>query len=347
MVIRFFSRQRRRWLRPTAPEIFTIMALWFIFLLVCISFAGCQKELYYGHKVPEELPEGNNNLRVRLDWTAVASDARPEVMRLDLFPTKDTHAFEMLNYEFGLVPYLDVRVPADTWQILAYNIDTDILEVHGRTYDETMVTTRGTTLQEAASMFTRTQRVPVALTTENQPIVVEPDMLWTGSNAGVNIESLDDKKSALIPMQTSVQTIHVIIHHVSNIKYISAQSGTISGMADAMYPASGQPSDAQCIVPFEMVSEGDSTLVGTVHTFGHCSARECEHKMCVYAILHDDSKWWYTFDVTEQLHSWPYREPEIVIEVDGLPFPEPIDPTSGIVPVVDEWQEVKIEVPMN
>jgi len=313
-------------------------------LAAVLMLTGCQKELVYGHR-QDDLPAEGYNLRIRPDWSAVETAARPQAIHYDLFPAGSANT--LLQYETGLTAYLDVRVPADTWQLLAYNVDTEAIWVSGDTWESTVITTRGTTLQQAASIFATTRVVPMARGTENQEIIIEPDMLWTGAHSGVTVSGLDDRQRALVPMQLSVQTIHFTIRHVSNLEYISAHSGTLSGMAKSMVPSTGRPSDTEGVVPFDMWAEGDSTMVGTVRTFGHCAARECEHKMCVYAILHDNSKWWYTFDVTALIHAWPYRAEELWIEVDGLPFPRPIDPTGGMQPVVDEWQEVKIDLPMK
>ena len=77
--------------------------------------------------------------------------------------------------------------------------------------------------------------------------------------------------------------------------------------------------------------------------------------LTIYAILNDGSKWYYTTDVTTQMHKeqQPGTEPqgdeddeEITIDVEGLPIPKPISDGGGFEPTIDGWQSIEIEVGM-
>ena len=74
------------------------------------------------------------------------------------------------------------------------------------------------------------------------------------------------------------------------------------------------------------------------------------HLLTIYAILADGSKWYYTNDVTDQMHdsssSTPTDDNHIYIELDDLPVPKPIVNGSGFQPTIDGWQGVEIEVGM-
>ena len=65
----------------------------------------------------------------------------------------------------------------------------------------------------------------------------------------------------------------------------------------------------------------------------------------MYAVLADDSKWYYTYDVTDQIHNAP--DPRNVhIVLDGLPLPKPIVNGGGFKPTVKEWQTVDVDIQM-
>ena len=92
------------------------------------------------------------------------------------------------------------------------------------------------------------------------------------------------------------------------------------------------------------------------HIFGHCP-RHAEgihnkHMLTIYAVLADNSKWYYTMDVTETIHNAKAEEEEekterITIYIDeGLPIPKPIVNGSGFQPTIDGWQGEEIEVGM-
>lgn len=78
-------------------------------------------------------------------------------------------------------------------------------------------------------------------------------------------------------------------------------------------------------------------------TFGHKAGNN--HTLTVYAVLADGSKWYYAYDVTDQIHSAP--DPRNVhIVLDGLPLPKPIVNGGGFQPEVEDWQTVPIDIEM-
>ena len=72
--------------------------------------------------------------------------------------------------------------------------------------------------------------------------------------------------------------------------------------------------------------------------------------LTVYVILADGSKWYYTADVSGQMHRNGQGTGDdnnsITIELDELPIPKPIVNGSGFQPTIDGWQGIEIEVDM-
>ena len=95
----------------------------------------------------------------------------------------------------------------------------------------------------------------------------------------------------------------------------------------------------ECVtIPFDAAVSADKTLVtGSLLAFGHCAATQNAHQLTIYAVLADESKWYYTYDVTDQIHSAPDQR-NVHIVLDGLPLPKPIVNGGGFQPSVDEWQ---------
>ena len=105
----------------------------------------------------------------------------------------------------------------------------------------------------------------------------------------------------------------------------------------------GIASAERVTIPFEMAKSSETTLAGSVQTFGHCPSEQTTHTLIVYAVLADGSKWYYTYDVTDQIHSAPDQR-DIRILLDGLPLPEP-NP-AGFQPSVENWQAVDVDIEM-
>lgn len=81
--------------------------------------------------------------------------------------------------------------------------------------------------------------------------------------------------------------------------------------------------------------------IGTFRSSSSPSA----HKLVIYAIMADGSKNYYTFDVTTQVDEAASPH-DVHILLDGLPLPKPIVNGGGFHPVVDEWQNIDVDVPM-
>ena len=89
----------------------------------------------------------------------------------------------------------------------------------------------------------------------------------------------------------------------------------------------------------------NTSITGQLLAFGHCPSVRNRHRLTVYAVLADQSRWYYTYDVTDQIHSAPNQR-DVHIVFDGLPLPKPIVNGGGFQPTVEEWQEVPIDIEM-
>ena len=196
--------------------------------------------------------------------------------------------------------------------------------------------------------------MPRAVGTELEPIILEPDPLYAAEAAEpVTLEPNDRDRRIVISPEYRFIRLVININNVPNLKYTGQFGGTLSGLAAGRKVVSGELSSVTATQAFPASVVGDSTLQLDVRIFGHCpligDGIINTHLLTIYAILADNSQWYYTLDITEELHNAVLDETteqiEIVID-DGIPIPKPIINGSGFQPTIDGWQSIEIDVGM-
>lgn len=286
------------------------------------------------------------DIQVVFDWQN-APDAAPASMSLYLFPTGGGEA---LRYEFTDCKGGTIRVPVGSYGALCLNSDTENVRYHNTERKGTFeVTTRTADLFSGfSSLGVSSSGAPRAEGTEEEQVVLSPDMLWSDHAEGIVLKQTSATQIVTLYPRQSVSTYTVEIRNAENLKYVSGLSGSLSSLACGLLPGVG--CDAVCgervTIPFEAAVSADKiTVTGGLLTFGHCPSEGNTHTLTVYAVLADESKWYYTYDVTEQIHSAPDQR-NVHIVLDGLPLPKPIVNGGGFQPEVDEWQEVNVDIEM-
>lgn len=305
---------------------------------VLAAVTSCEhKELCYDHSDAVDV-------EVVFDWCN-APDASPESMSLYLFPAGG----EALRYEFTDCRGGTIRVPVGSYEALCLNSDTENVTYRNAECRETFeVTTRTADLLSGLSVLgVLSDGVPRVDGTESERVILPPDMLWSDYAESVELKPTAGTPTVTLSPEMSICRYTVEIRNAVNLKYVSGISGSLSSMAESLYPGVG--CDATCktgaTIPFDAaVSADKSTVTGELFAFGCPSARKT-HTLTVYAVLSDESKWYYTYDVTDQIHSAPDRR-DVHIVLDGLPLPKPIVNGGGFQPDVDDWQSVNVDIEM-
>ena len=305
---------------------------------VLAAATSCEhKELCYDHSDAVDV-------EVVFDWCN-APDASPESMSLYLFPAGG----EALRYEFTDCRGGTIRVPVGSYEALCLNSDTENVTYRNAECRETFeVTTRTADLLSGLSVLgVLSDGVPRVDGTESERVILPPDMLWSDYAESVELKPTAGTPTVTLSPEMSICRYTVEIRNAANLKYVSGISGSLSSMAESLYPGVG--CDATCktgaTIPFDAaVSADKSTVTGELFAFGCPSARKT-HTLTVYAVLSDESKWYYTYDVTDQIHSAPNQR-DVHIVLDGLPLPKPIVNGGGFQPDVDDWQSVNVDIEM-
>lgn len=312
-----------------------------ILLVLLMTFVACQKSL---EMWPNYL---KTHYWVIFDWTN-SPHANPSVMQFIAYPKDGGQGIE-----FGFTKNTsgEVDLAAGEYQSLAFNSDTENLLYRGDKWDTFEIYTRETSLATYSKLFSSSRSVPRGPGSEDELIVEEPDMLWTGCAAEMPTAGNNQNETVTLPMQPSVFTYLFVIDNVANLEYVIDITATLSGMSGSMFPSTGKPSHTHCIIPVSVKSDGKQTITCSVRSFGHCPQQEAgNHHLLVYARLSDGSKWYYDFDVTDVLHK-PSKtvtddEGNVLIEIrlNELPFPRAISSDSGMHPDVEDWNEVEVDI---
>lgn len=286
-------------------------------------------------------------VEVVFDWRHDPA-ADPGSMSLYLFPRGGgaPERYEFSGREGGVI-----RVVPGLYDAVCINSDCrDVFYRSPEWFDTFEVTTPelGTmTLGPAYSC--RASDLPG---TEGTKVMMQPPMMWSSSETGFNVTvnskytNRDTRSKITIERQVLtmyprpiVDTYVVTVKNVRNAHYLHSLSGTISDMSDGYLAGLQRDTDTSVILSFNLMHDvGAANAEGMFLTFGHCPAARRGHKLILYAILIDGSKYYYEFDVSDQAHNPPDEKGIYHIVVEFLDVPEP----TGLAPTVGEWNSMDI-----
>ena len=305
-----------------------------ILLMVVWVLGACKaelRELCYDHS-------HISNLQVGFDWQEVP-EMHPKGMTV-LFYDASKSFQEPERYDFAGTEGGNARLVKGDYRAVAYNYDTEtILYRNGEDYTTLEAYTRYSSVEEGTQLapFTRGVAMPRGSGTENEPVILEPDELC-GAISDEFALSLDQTTQVIIKPEHRTKEVVITINNVPNLEYTNQFGGALSGLAPSVCMATGRLGEGCVTESFACYAVYDAGVQNT-------------HLLTIYAILADGSKWYYTTDVTTQMHNEhpgpsPEGEEEIDVNIDGLPIPKPIVNGSGFEPSIDGWQSVDINVDM-
>lgn len=306
-------------------------------LISAIGFPSCEhKELCYDHSHMVELD-------VRFDWSA-APDANPESMSVYFIPVSGGNP---LRYEFTGLSGGNITLEAGDYHVICFNSDTrNIICRNTNSLHTFEITTSETSLLQSFAMLgIRSEQAPRKEGSENMRVVANPDKVWSAVCTDLHLAKDSHNDISLVP-EKIVDEAEIEVRDVDNIDRIKAASASIYDMGGGYLPGIKTPTDERVILPFDLtVDKSDNKLVGTMRTFGHCPETTGSHVLYIYVVMKDGSQWYYTYDITEQMHASDDGSGEWNLSIEGLPLPEP-DSSGGLQPTVTEWSNINIEIKM-
>ena len=319
-----------------------------LMLMSVVVLCSCEaklRDLYYDEN-------SWNTVQVLFDWQE-APEAKPQGMTVLFF--NELQDKEPERYDFSGTNGGTANLMFGAYRAVAYNYDTETILYRNMASWQTLEAyTRLSSIEEGAQIISR-GAMPRALGTEDEPVILEPDPLWAGAGEPVKVIA-DEPSTTTVTPSSRIETVEIDIRNVPNLQYTGQIGGALSGLAPGVKVATGELLEGSATQSFTCQRIDDTTLRMRFHIFGHCPHHaegiHNQHMLTIYAVLADNSKWYYTIDVTEQIHNAKAEEEEekterITIDIDeGLPIPKPIVNGSGFQPNIDGWQGVEIEIGM-
>lgn len=313
----------------------------FIISATALFLSSCQhKDLY----MEEDM---TSQLQVVFDWNN-ATDANPESMAMYLYE-EDGHnpmRFIFSNKNGGLI-----RAPFGTHHAICMNADnTDWIRVRNNENIETFeIYTQDATVIGSRADDSSTSILPRPEGTENERIATTPQMVWGSRSNNISITPHDGMQTITMYPQECVCHYIVDVYDVKNLEDIesSAVEATLSGMAEGYNHGQQSATDNTVSFKFNLIGNAaDENLHGEFLTFGECPSTIAKHYLTLYMVLTDGSKWYHTFDVTDQV-SQAADPTHVHIMVWGLDLPEPPKSENAELNTnVNDWQAINVEMQM-
>lgn len=312
----------------------------FVFVFLIGLLSSCD------HKDLCEPDAGFDQVNVIFDWSK-APGATAQGMALYLFPEDGG---EMIRYDFGTATGGKADIPYGNYRAFFVNNDApDVLLRGTSSYETFEAYTRPSYLLEPLGFNVN----PKESNPNNEAVALAANRLWMGSDTHVQVLPSATGNGGVAAPQTLVfypkevtTTYTVEILDVANVKYVSAQSMSLSGLSGNYFPISDKRSELRTTIPFEaQAHEQARTITGQTYGFGSSLSSNKMHTLALYVILTDGSKHFYTFNVSKQVNEAP--DPKNVhIVINRLSLPLPKESGGAFNPTVSDWigEEVDIDL---
>lgn len=309
----------------------------FIFALTLLSASCTHKELCYDHSHVVEV-------NVEFIWNEVPAKS-PASISVYFFPEEGG---EPLRYEFTNPNGGRIRLEHGAYKAICLNSDTRNVSIRNRNHFESFLisTKDATSMYSLTSFGINTANIPKSATVEAERYALAPELVYTDCDTDIQISLLDENPTVQFYPKLITRNYTFEILNAPNLKWVHGVSGTISSMSDGFSPSNGALSEECVTIPFDSyMNSSESTLTGGFTAYGYCPDIQQHHEFVIYAVLSDNSKWYYTYDVTEQIHNAP--DPfNTHIVLDHIPIPKPVANGGGFKPSIGDWNSIEIEIQM-
>lgn len=292
-------------------------------LLSVLCLAGCsQRELCYDHP-------HSASVRIEFDWSE-AADAAPSTMVVYFFPADDSQymRFELAGDGSDSRDAFNstVKVPTGTYRVVCHNGDTENNLEKGEVFSEYRITSYD---EDLLAPLGRSDAAPRPDGTEDQPVRMQASRLWAYTlPESLELKSKENRTVVMKPRRRSA-VVNVTIDNVRNMTQGMEFSSIVSGLAESWYPAADMSGGVEVTVPLRLAPDGGDRLRGSMEVFGDGAPHDVRHKFRLYT----SARYYYDFDVTDQIHSAP--DPyNVDIVLSGLALP---GPGEGLDVSVNEW----------
>lgn len=284
---------------------------------------------------------------IAFDWSN-APDADPTSMAVFLFYNPTESPDSTLRYDFQNKTGGSVRIPFGSFSGLAFSSDnTDWAHFRNtESIEDFEIYTREVVRLPKSGLGTR--GIPKAREAEEETMVECPQKIWSGRNDLMQLKKGESRKTFTFYPEELTCHYTVDIYDIENLNAIdgTAVDATLSGMSGSYMQGKKAASDTRHTIPFLLTKkDSENSLHAEFLTFGESPLSKNPHKLGVYLVMNDENKYFYSFDVGNQIYE--ATDPKHVhIVIHGLSLPVPITGGSGFAPDVNDWETVERDITM-
>lgn len=186
---------------------------------------------------------------------------------------------------------------------------------------------------------------------EDDPIIYEPDHLYVANKERISIPSFRQQQEDVVIHARSKSIVEVYSLEVIGVKgaeNIEKVEAFITGQIASNYFGKPEPSDDPATIYTDMrVDPAHSRLFCLFGTFGKLPGAENKIYLDITVTDSGGGQYRYIFDVTEQFDDPENDNNRLIIDAGGIiDIPDAAHGGSGLLPSVDPWEDVQVEVPL-
>lgn len=321
----------------------------YIIIAMAALVVSCQKDICMDHH------HDGMKLRVEFDWSQAApSPATVTGMTLLLYPVEGGAPF---RYALSDISSNVISVTSGSYHVICVN-DDELLKLENTQSWETVSVTTSETEIVSRSLFNNTRtEVPRSESSLNERVLREPSLLYSDTCSSFYVRATNELQVLRMQPKMLLGTMHVKVENITNLQFLIAQSGAVTGLSSSINLSTQKGSEDHCTMPVSLSVTDDGILEGYLYYFGHCPTEEIEHDLMVYTMLVDTSKQGTEYNVTDQLHpddpggggggregEDDDKKTEVTIPALDLPTPQPAE--GGFSLQLDEWSTQSINIKM-
>jgi hypothetical protein len=294
---------------------------------------------------PEVAPGENVDLPHHPLFQEKVTPNVPEMFRVCFY---DTGSHELVSEDFLPAAGGFVNVPAGVYDVLVYNLGTEVTQVEGtqtRAGGYAFTSQTGTRLKLSSVQSTGGDGEGW----ENQPVIYEPDHLFVGRIAGAVVPvHPEGREPDLVVLESEptrlTETWSIEFVDVEGAERIVDAGIYLTGQAAGRYlwdlRAQNHPAalEADCVVDVQ------HRLVYTLlNTFGEHPATETDVFVSLMLSVEGGGRVRYTFNVTDQWLN-PDNTAHRIVITDPVDVPTADYQGGGFDPFVDDWDGEEIDI---
>ncbi len=319
------------------------------FFALLIATTSCEhKDLCVAHYA---------TLRIEFNWQ-YAPDANPQSMRVYLYRDGGTSFYRIADFDRNGGYIRDVA--PGTYHLICFNNTETAYERDTQSFSAENLITSTTNVLEPIAVVT-SQDVPVAAGTEDEEVRRDTETIWGCSQVDIYVSGdgtyheifVDGVDYSNYNFTTTEQVITlypkeltclytVEIRHVENLSSVYLMSASLSGLAQNLNLATGEPDGSSVIVPFALEKADDTTITAEFVNFG--TTEVDPNQLVLYVWTNDGAGYAFgindtdILNVTDQVRSAEDRH-RVHIIIDGFTMPTSQSSAggAGFDARVDDW----------